>query len=160
MFVKLKKEHNRELFDCGNDEINNYLKQYALQNQEKHYINATYVLLDNNYNIIAYVTLSAVSMKDILNKIRYSCPALLIARVGVDKNHQKNGIGKKLLKFSFEKALLLHENFGCRFIIVKAKDKAFNFYKNKLNFVPINNNDNDDFFNLYLPIKTLLKISK
>ena len=28
-FAPLEKKHDRSLFDCGNEELNNYLKRYA-----------------------------------------------------------------------------------------------------------------------------------
>ena len=41
-FIPLEKKHDRSSFNCGNEELNNYLKQYARQN-DKSGINKTFV---------------------------------------------------------------------------------------------------------------------
>ena len=34
-FIPLEKRHRRKEFDCGNNELNQYLKRYARQNDKK-----------------------------------------------------------------------------------------------------------------------------
>jgi GNAT superfamily N-acetyltransferase len=64
--------------------------------------------------------LTASSKKISVNKKKpyEDLPVLRISRLAVDKNHQNKGIGKKLLKFAFNKALELKDNFGCIGIVV------------------------------------------
>lgn len=129
---KLSKIHKKEIFDSGNSFLNEYLKKYALQNQERHHISITYVITDNYNNIIAYISLSTTSIKKIDLKENYPyeyLPALLIARLAVDKRFQKQGLGKELLLFAIKKALKQSIEFGCIGIVVDVKEEAINFYK-------------------------------
>ena len=129
---KLSKNHKKESFDCGNSFLNEFLKKYAFQNQNRYYVGTTYVISDGESNIIAYITLSGVSIKKTMLNEKYpyeELPALLIARLAIDKNSQGKGLGKELLIFSIKKALKQAEEVGCIGIVVDAKEEAINFYK-------------------------------
>jgi len=138
---KLSKNHKRGNFDCGNSVLNEFLKKYAFQNQNKYYVGTTYVIVDDDNNVIAYITLSGVSIKKAILKEKYpyeELPALLIARLAVDKRFQKKGLGKKLLIFAIKKALKQAEEVGCIGIVVDAKEEAISFYE-KYDFEKIKN---------------------
>ena len=116
----MSKFHNKENFDCGNSLLNNFLKKYAYQNQNRYLIGVTYVIHIKS-QIIGYITLSASSIKKVniqANKPYENIPVLRIARLAVDKSYQKKGIGKRLLKFAINKAielqrkLWMHGNSG------------------------------------------------
>ncbi len=67
-----------------------------------------------------------------------SYPALLIGRLGVNKEYQNKGIGKEVMEFI--KAWFIDENnkTGCRFIVVDSynETKPLNYYnKNGFNFL-------------------------
>ena len=153
---KLSKFHKREEFDCGNELLNNFLKKYAYQNQNRYLIGVTYVVhIDNK--IIGYITLSASSLKKVTlnkNKPYDDIPVLRIGRIAVDKNYQNKGIGKRLLKFGINKALELKENFGCVGVVVDAKEEAVNFYK-KFGFIEINTLEKHLTIPMFLSIKNL-----
>ena len=128
---KLNSYHKKEQFDCGNIFLNDFIKKYAYQNQNRYLVGVTYVVHIDNV-VIGYITLSASSIKKILlnsKKPYEDIPVLRIARLAIDKKYQNRGIGKKLLKFSFNKALKLKESFECVGIVVDAKENAINFYK-------------------------------
>jgi predicted N-acetyltransferase YhbS len=153
---KLNKYHNKDNFDCGNIFLNEFLKKYAYQNQSRYLIGVTYVAHINN-KIIGYITLTASSIKKIsINKKKpyEDLPVLRIGRLAVDKNHQNKGIGKKLLKFAFNKALELKENFGCIGIVVDAKEEAISFYE-KFGFIKINTIEKHLTTSMFLSIKVL-----
>ena len=129
---KLSKNHKKESFDCGNSFLNEFLKKYAFQNQNRYYVGTTYVISDGENNIIAYITLSGVSIKKTMLNEKYpyeELPALLIARLAIDKNFQGKGLGKGLLIFGIRKALKQAEEVGCIGIVVDAKEEVINFYK-------------------------------
>ena len=107
--------------------------------------------------IIGYITLSAASIKKVTlnkNKSYEDIPVLRLARLAVDKNYQKQGIGKKLLKFSIQKALELKDSFGCIGIVVDAKEEAVGFYK-KYGFIEINSMEKHLTTPMFLSIKTI-----
>jgi len=153
---KLSRFHNKENFDCGNPLLNDFLKKYAYQNQNRYLIGVTYVIhIDNK--IIGYITISAASIKKVniqANKPYEDIPVLRIARLAVDKSYQKKGIGKRLLKFTINKAIELKENYGCAGIVVDAKDEAVEFYK-KYGFIGMNTFEKHINVSMYLSLKKI-----
>lgn len=130
----LTKHDEKVHFDCGDDELNSFFQKYASQNQYKHYIGTTYILVIQNI-IAGFITLSASSIKiDEYEKLnqklpKYPLPILRISRLGVDKNFQGKGVGKELLKFALNLSLEQKEKFGCIGVLVDAKIDSVDFYK-------------------------------
>lgn len=133
---QLTKAHNKEQFDCGDINLNMFLKKYALQN---HKINSskTYVSIDkSNKNVIAYYTLAYGSVEHIeatpqvkKRMPQYPIPAMILARLAVDINYQGYGIGQSLLKDAIERTLGASEIAGLRAVVAHAKDnQAKEFY--------------------------------
>lgn len=131
----LTKNDDTSTFDCGDVALNQYFKQYAKQNQFKHYIGTTYVALVKG-NIIGYVSVSSSSMRaDVLSDSvakklpNYPLPILRLTRLAVDTQYQTQGIGKVLLKFVLKLTLKQKENFGCFGLVVDAKEGSVSFYE-------------------------------
>jgi len=91
------KIHKKDNFDCGIEKLNEFLKQFAYQNQNRYYIGTTYVICNDNNEIMAFITLtvSAINKKEINAFKPYKeLPVLRIARSAVDKRFQRQGLGK------------------------------------------------------------------
>ncbi len=129
----LTKDDIKEHFESGEFYLDDFFKNYASQNQFKHYIGSTYVAAIDNI-IIGFITISATSIKiDEYEKMsqklpKYPLPILRISRLAVDKRYQKRGIGKSLLKLALKLSIEQKEKFGCIGIVVDAKENAINFY--------------------------------
>lgn len=142
---KLNNNHPTEVFNCGNEDLNNFLIDDSMD-QMKSKVNVTYVCKYNK-EIAAYFTVSAdsIRIKDISDEdkellinrnITYrSLPALKLGRLAVDKKFQNQGIGTVLLSRIILQALELSKKIGLRFIIVDAYKKSLNFYEKKFYFV-------------------------
>ncbi len=131
----LAKNDDTSTFDCGDVALNQYFKQYAKQNQFKHYIGSTYVALWEG-KIVGYVSVSSSSMRaDVLSDSvakklpNYPLPILRLTRLAVDTQYQTQGIGKVLLKFVLKLTLKQKENFGCFGLVVDAKEGSVSFYE-------------------------------
>lgn len=131
----LQKNDNLSYFDCGIVELNQFLRQYAKQNQFKHYIGTTYVAVAEDI-IIGYLSVSAgsVRIEDFSNEHskklpKYPLPILRLTRLGVDIKYQNIGIGKQLLKFALQLTLKQKEKFGCFALVVDAKENSVGFYE-------------------------------
>ena len=162
----LSKDDRKDHFDCGNAELNNFFKNYASQNQFKHYIGITYVAVIENI-IVGFVTISSSSIKiddyeNVKEKLpKYPLPILRVSRLAVDKNYQNQGIGQELLKLSLNLSIEQKNKFGCIGIVVDAKNESIDFYK-QFGFEAINiiNGDIDirPFSQtMFLSTKTILK---
>jgi GNAT superfamily N-acetyltransferase len=152
----LQKEHRTEAFDCGVPPLNDYLKKYAWHSQTGR--GARTYVATHDENVVGYFTLAygSVSPEEAPPRIKqglglYPVPVLVLARLAVDRQQQKQGLGKALLKQALLKALKASEIAGLRAVLVHAKDQAVkNFYK-RYGFIEFPS----DEFRLYVLIKDI-----
>ncbi len=141
-FRPLQSDDNRADFCCGNIELDRFFQRYAGQNQFRHHIGTSYVLSADT-GIAGFVTVSAgeITAENLSKAVKhhlpdYPLPVLRIARLAVDKNYQGLGLGKTLLRYSFELALEMKARYGCVGVVVDAKTESVAFYQ-KLGFVSL-----------------------
>ena len=142
----LQKDEKVKSFDCGDDDLNDFLLNKAIL-YRKSLLAVTYVLENiESKEIIGYFSLAnnRVSLTDFKNKTEFnrfrrnrfvngkrmkSYPSVKICRLGINKDFHGKGIGSILLYFI--KSYFLEENkTGCRFITVDAYNDAIPFYQN------------------------------
>ncbi|UTC74924.1 GNAT family N-acetyltransferase [Treponema sp. OMZ 792] len=136
--VSIKEIQQKSLlkkFDCGIEQLNEFLSRYAIKNEELG-IGRTFVALNANNRILGYFTLATaqVAYQEIPDEYRdklpkYPIPALRIARLAVDKELQGKGIGGWLLSQVFIKVIQVADITGLYLIIVDAKETSKNFYE-------------------------------
>jgi GNAT superfamily N-acetyltransferase len=150
----LRKNHKRENFDCGDENLNQFLKKYARQNQEKGFGRTFVAALPNENEVLGYYTLSAgsVSFDIVPDKVpRYPIPTAHLGRLATDLQMRGQGLGELLLIDALERALLVAEKVGIYAVeLFASTDLAKNFYL-KYGFISLQ----DDDKHLYLPIETL-----
>lgn len=128
----LRPSDERGAFRSGDEALDLYFHRYAGQNQFRHHIGVTYVAAEGA-RIIGFVTVSPGTLDaDDLPSGRkmppYPLPILRVARLAVDESAKGRGIGKSLLRFCFELAETLREQYGCIGVLVDAKPGAEGFY--------------------------------
>lgn len=155
--VLLTKDHNRNSFDCGVPALNDYLKQYALQNQKKHAAR-TYVATRGD-RIVAYYSLAygSVSLEEAPQSVksglaRHPIPVMLLARLAVDATEHGRGLGVSLLKDALLRTIQAAEIAGLRAMIVHAKDESAKRFYEKFGFEP----SPIDAFHLFLRLSDIL----
>lgn len=161
IFCPIDSSVQKDAFDCGILELNEYLKQYARQNH-KNGIAKTFVAIPDVENRIVAgyysVSMSQIereSLPDNQSKglPRYPVPAMLIGKLAVDKSMQGRGLGEELLVDALKKAVRLSTEVGIFAVRVDAlNDKAKSFYL-KYGFIAFQ----EQARSLFLPMKTILK---
>ena len=172
---KITKSHLNFLngFNSYEKELESFLKEDALEQQERN-ISVTYLwFLRENNELVAYITLSpdCIKLKNIneeLSKkfrdkgINYkSLPALKIGRLCVCDNYLRKGVGTLLIQFTIKKAFEMSQSVGCRFIYLDAKrnkDKSkdvIHFYQ-KFGFEIYKDRNNKET-PMYLDISPFIK---
>ncbi len=138
-------------FDCGKQDLNEFFNEEALQHNEE-LLAKTYCFEKEN-KPTGLISLSNDSLRLTQRKRKkligfettfQSFPAVKIARLGIQKDFQRLGIGSKLLNCC--KILFLKENrTGCRLLTVDAynDEKTVNFYL-KNNFKFLHDKDKND----------------
>ncbi len=155
--VPLSKFHSRELFDCGSILLNQYLQKYALQSQKKNSARTFVVTSSKQSNVIlGFYTLVIAEVQFVDLPLQYSkkykpsMPRVNLARLGVDKQFQKQGLGGILLMHALKNIRVTAENVGIAACFVDAKDGIERFYLNH-GFISMPSDSN----RLFLPIKTI-----
>jgi len=100
----LRRDHNRSDFDCGNEPLNQYIKNIARQHLSKG-ISRTFVIIDENFQnvILGFYTLTACEIhagklpRKYAKKYPPVIPAAKLARIAVAKERQRQGIGALMM---------------------------------------------------------------
>lgn len=142
------------LFECDNSDLNDFFLNDCV-NYSKELLGKTYcfTLDSDDKNIICAFTISNDSIK-VSNLPRprksniqkrfprqkrfKSYPAVLIGRLGVNKNYKRMGIGSELMDFIKSWFVDKDNKTGCRFIVVDSynTETALNYYlKNGFEFL-------------------------
>lgn len=154
----LDSSHDRSTFDCGESDLNEFLKRYARQNDKRN-ISRTYVLTeDNQPEIIGYYTICTGSVsfqsmpKDLARKLpRYPIPTAHIGRLAIDSQRQGKGLGGILLADALKRIRKTADVIGINVVTVQALHaNAAKFYKAH-GFKPFQ----DDPLHLFLPLDTI-----
>src|SRR5271155_4488713 len=131
---KLEANDHVKDFDCGNPQLNEYLRRYAHNNQRRMF-GVTYVAVccsTNPCKVIGYFTLANTSIsrqgmpEDFLKGTpKYqSLPAFLLARLAVDSQFQRKQIGELLLSRCFEFCLTVAKVSAARYVLAHVKPAA------------------------------------
>ena len=138
---KLQPHHAVEAFDCGQEALNRFLQKHALQNQRSGG-SQTYVGLINE-TVIGYYALAVGSVEqdhapERVKKglAKHSIPIMLLARLAVDLNWQKQGVGAALLKDATLRTLQAADIVGIRALMVHAKDDVAKKFYERFDFLP------------------------
>jgi GNAT superfamily N-acetyltransferase len=158
---ELNRFHNRAGFDCGIEELNEFLNNFARQNLKKG-ISRTFVLIEENIpkKILGYYTLSVFEIfaeklpHKFAKKYKGRIPAVKLARLAVAKGLQKQGLGKCMIINAIKRVITISEHAGVIGLFVDAKNEDAKKYYLKFGFIPLP----DHLLELFLPLATLLQM--
>jgi len=136
---KLRRDHPIDAFDCGQEDLNQWLRKHALQNQGAGAAQ-TYVGLVGEV-VIGYYSLAVgqIEYNDAPERLRkglarHPVPIMLLARLAVDKNWQKKGVGRALLRDAVLRTMQAADIAGIRALAVHAKDEQARRYYEQFDF--------------------------
>jgi GNAT superfamily N-acetyltransferase len=160
---QLEKKHNKNMFVCGTDLLDRYLKTQASQDIKKN-VAITYVLTQSSsVQILGFYTISSIGIfpgelpMAVSRKLpRYPVlPGILLGRLAVNQNFQGRKIGAHLLIDALKRSLVVSKQIGIVAVIVDAKDQiAVNFYKH-FDFIAFPENNH----RLFLPLNLIRDLS-
>ena len=147
--------HDRTAFDCGVPALNQYLRNYALQNQKKGMVRSYVTTRADSKVVVAYYSLVYASLdqkllpaKVVKGLGKYDIPVMLLARLAVDHREHGRGLGKALLKDAILRTMQAAEIAGLKLLLVHAKDQAAADFYRKHGFEPVP----DEPLKLFLPV--------
>lgn len=125
---KLRGDDPVDHFDCGQQDLNSYLRLHAWNNQKANAAQ-TYVALSGG-SLAGYYSICAtgVSYADAPERVkkglaRHTVPAMLLARWAVDTQFRGQGFGLALLKDALLNTLKVADIVGVRALVAQAKDE-------------------------------------
>ena len=138
---KLRREHILDRFDCGKEELNDFLKRRAWNNQQANsaqtYVLARELVVSGYYSLAA----GAITHDEATERVkkglaRHPIPVILLARLAVDRAKQGKGIGQALLKDALLRAASAAEAIAARAVVVHAKDDVARRFYAHIDFEP------------------------
>ena len=153
---KLTATDRTDAFDCGQAALNQFLQRYALVNQKANSAQ-TYVccrgdLVAGFYSLaVGSVDPEAAPSRVAKGLARHPVPVMILARLAVDKAHQRKGLGQALLKDALLRTAQAADIAGIRCLLVHAKDEAARDWYESWEFEP----SPSDPYHLFLMLKDL-----
>lgn len=139
--AKLSSDLDFTGFDCGSDELNHWLRRFALANQAAG--TAQVYAACRDVTVIGYYALAAGSVdraaaleRIVKGTARHPVPVIVLARLAVDLREQGRGIGGALLKDAMLRVVAAGDVIGVRAILVHAKDAAARAFYERFDFEP------------------------
>lgn len=118
-----------DAFDCGQTALNQFLQRYALVNQKASSAQ-TYVCCRGDV-VVGFYSLAVGSVdpegapsRVMKGLARHPVPVMILARLAVDKEHQRKGLGQALLKDALLRTAQAADIAGIRCLLVHAKDNT------------------------------------
>ena len=158
---KLNRNHRREDFDCGVEELNTFIQKTARRQGERHLVRTTVLVhADQPANILAYYSTSPceiIAPPGLRAWKNYPHPVsfLRMARLAVDLGAQGQGFGELALLSAIDDAATISRQFtAIGGLVVDAKDQqAADFYV-RYSFVRIE----EGGLQLFLPIRDCISL--
>jgi GNAT superfamily N-acetyltransferase len=128
--------HDVTAFDCGDVTLNRWLSRYAGQSDRRDAAR-TFVTTRRDGGVLGYYTVVAGQLRHeeataAVSRDRtrqFPIPIALLARLAVDTNHQRQGLGAALLRDALSRAQAASAQVAVRAVVVHAiDDSAAAFY--------------------------------
>ena len=139
--AKLAVGHEVDGFDCGKEELNRFLKRFALAGQQANSAQ-TYVAARGK-RVVGYYSLAVGGVEheaapERVSKglARHMIPVMVLARLAIDRHEQGQGLGKGLLKDALRRTAAAADIAGIRALFVTAKDDDARRFYEHYNFDP------------------------
>jgi GNAT superfamily N-acetyltransferase len=128
----LGKHHRLDQFQCGEPALDEWLKRHARAAQASDSARVFVTTLEDGETVVGYYALAAaqVAPEDATARALKGqprarpLPAILLARLAVDQEHQGAGLGRSLLQDVLLRCVEAAEAIGARVLLVHAKHEA------------------------------------
>ncbi len=153
----IQRSHPRSAFDCGQSDVNDWLRTKAFQNQQKR-LSATKVLLDPAGDIAGFYTLATgqVDFGDLPSEFarklpRRALPVAILAWLGVSKPRQGLKLGDLLLAQALRDCQEAGQTFAFVAVILDCVDDRARAFYQRWDFAELPGNP----YRLFLGSQTL-----
>lgn len=141
----VSKGHDRNAFDCGDPELNDFLRRHARQNHERGGAK-TFVAtpVDDDRRLLGFYSVSPASLDyartpTLMKKglARYDVPVFRLGRLAVDLGVQGRGLGGQLLLSAGRRCLTAASQVGGVAMLIDAKNERATSWYESYGAVPL-----------------------
>ena len=140
--LPLAGNHDRQKFDCGRQELNDWLRQIARQHQDKG-LSKTFVATREEApdRICGYYALTLAELENRhlpdrwRKKLPRRIPGVRLGRLAIDREYQGKGLGELLLVDALNRARRIYAEAGAVGLFVDAIDERAAGYYERFGFV-------------------------
>ena len=145
----IAKKHDRDVFDCGEEPLNEFLRMYARKSHELGGAK-TFLAIDNadNRTVLGFYRTPEIVRRRLA---RHDVPGFRLARLAVDRKAQGQGLGSQLLLAAGRRCLLAAEQVGGVALVIDAKNDRVAAWYASFGAVPLL----DAPLTLMLPLATI-----
>lgn len=127
----ISKSHNREAFDCGDADLNEFLRRHARQNHERGAAKTFVAVSDDDGTLVlGFYSLSPASIDyaktpSVVKKGlgRYDVPVFRLGRLAVDRTVQGRHLGAQLLLAAGQRCIRAASQVGGVALLIDAKNE-------------------------------------
>ncbi|MBS0641619.1 MAG: GNAT family N-acetyltransferase [Proteobacteria bacterium] len=132
----ITRKHDRSAFDCGDADLNEFLRRYARQSHDQGAAK-TFLAINAAANaILGFYSVAPASLAyrrapEIVRRGlgRHEIPGFRLARIAIDRAHQGRGLGGQLLLAAGRRCIMAATVVGGTVLIIDAKnDRAAAWY--------------------------------
>lgn len=124
----LTRGHDRKAFDCGDETVNQFLREKAMQDQDRD-LSRTMVLVDPveaTGRVVGYHTLILMQVRqeeipDDRPRITRGIPVILLGQIGIDRRFQGRGLGDLMLIDVQSRVKEIAQKVGVRALMLDAR---------------------------------------
>ena len=136
LVLPLDDRHDRKGFDCGDANLNIWLKQTAKQRKEKG-VSSTFVTVPNGTSV-EILGFYAISLAELVNanlpaqhgkRLPTRVPVFRLGRLATAIGHQGKRIGEFMLFDAITRTTRIADEIGGVGLVVNAKPAAVDFYR-------------------------------
>ena len=153
----IQKKHDRKSFDCGNQELNNYLATTARSADERN-ISKTFVACDieSPNTILGYVTLTGCSITSppdhkLYRNYPHPLQAIKLARMAVDQRYQGHDLGSQLIIHAVQTTIETADRVGVIGLVVDPKNTDLVNYYGQFGFTKVD--PGSESLEMWLPLQ-------
>ncbi|MEX0781534.1 MAG: GNAT family N-acetyltransferase [Dehalococcoidia bacterium] len=128
----LGKQHQAGDFACGEEALDDWLKRHALAAQASDSARVFVTTADDGLTVRGYYAISAAQVEPEEASVRAlkgqpsarPVAAIVLARFAVDRQHQRQGLGRSLMLGVLLRCAHAADTIGARVLLVHAKNEA------------------------------------
>ena len=156
------KMHDRNGFDCGNDDLNDFLRRYARKSHTQGGAKTFLVIDDADSKILGFYSLAPASIAyertpEVVRRglARYDVPGFRLARLAVDRTLQGHGLGGQLLLAAGKRCLMAATEVGGVALVIDAKNETVAGWYASYGALPLHEAPKTPPIPLIMPLATI-----